>query len=234
MDEQARSDIFHAQCENVRALSMVWRQINSNVNRHYMKDQAVLAERETRLLAIVYCALAESIFSKLINTPRGLSLQEIAQVKSVQVDRGVKEGWLKCVELALTRVDAQRSNHLPNARQRLTRLINSYIFDPSLIRNKLAHGQWCIALNRGSTAINADLTSEIQSLDVVELYRRRTALDSLSAILEDIIESPNKAHMRDYWPRLVAFESTAAVQSAWTLAAKVAALKQKASRRPAT
>ena len=230
MDEQTRVDIFHAQCENVRALNMVWKQINSNINRHYTKDQVVQAERETRLLAIVYCALAESIFSKLIHTPYGLSLAQIAQVKSIQSDRGVKAGWLKCVDFALDRVDAARSNHVPNARQRLERIVTSYIFDPSIIRNRLAHGQWSIALNGDSSAINSELTAEIQSLDIVELYRRRTALDALSAILEDVIESPNSAHMRDYWIRLTTFEEQARLQNAWTLRGKLEALKIKASR----
>ena len=234
MDEQTRSDIFRAQCENVRALCVVWRQINANINRHYTKDQTALAERETRLLAIVYCALAEGIFSKLIHTPNGLTLADIAQIKTAQSAYGVKDGWLKCVDLALTRVEAQRGNHLPNVRQKLQRLISSYIFDPSLIRNKLAHGQWCTALNRESTAINAAITAEIQSLNIIELYRRRTALDSLSAIVEDIIESPNRAHMRDYWPRITEFETAALQQSNWTLAAKVAALKAKAAHRAAT
>lgn len=234
MDEQTRSDIFHAQCDNVRALSVVWKQINANINRHYTKDQVALAERETRLLAIIYCALAESIFSKLIHTPNGLTLADIEQIKAVQSARGVKDGWLKCVDLALARVEAQRGNYLPNVRQTLRRLITSYIFDPSLIRNKLAHGQWCTALNRESTAINAAITAQIQSLDIVELYRRRTALDSLSAIVEDIIESPNRAHMRDYWPRITEFEAAALQRSKWTLAAKVIALKAKAARRVAT
>lgn len=234
MEEQDRTDIFHAQCENVRALGMVWNQVNSNINRHYAKDQTVLAERETRLLAVVYCALAEGIFSKLIHTPHGLPLTEIAQIKAVQNAGGVKNGWLKCVELALRRVDAQQGSHLPNTRQTLARFIERYIFDPSLIRNKLAHGQWCTALNRETTAINADITTEISALDVVELYRRRSALDSLAALVEDIIESPNRAHMRDYWIRVTDFESRAEEQRSWTLTKKLVALKRKASLPRAT
>lgn len=234
MNEQDRECVFHAQCTNVRTLVTVWAQINSSINGHYTKDQVTLAERETKLLAVIYCALAESIFSKLIHTPHGLSLDSIQQIKAAQNHSGVKDGWLKSVELALRRVDARRSNHLPNVRRRLDSFVNKYIFDPSLIRNKLAHGQWCTALNRDNSLVNADLTREIATLNVVELYRRRTALDSLAAIVEDIIESPNRAHMRDYWVRLDAFERRAEHQRLWTLEAKVEALKKKYVRRTAT
>ncbi len=108
-------------------------------------------------------------------------------------------------------------------------MIESYIFDPSLLRNKLAHGQWCIALNRENDRVNADATAEIQNLNVIELYKRKQALEKLAQIIEDIIESPNKAHPRDYWPHIVDLEKTQLELSSWTMQKKIDQLLRKQS-----
>jgi hypothetical protein len=116
-----------------------------------------------------------------------------------------------------------------NVLQKLNQLIEKFILDPSLIRNKLAHGQWRVALNRDNTAINRDITQEIASYDVVVLYRRKNALSRLAAILHDLIQSPNKAHWRDYWTHLVALESDQDMMAAMTYAQKEAQIFEKRS-----
>jgi len=146
MDEQERLSIFQAQTKNVRALHQAWKQINRQINASLLNNDNVSREINTKLLAVIYCALAEAVFSKLIHTPYGLTLNEIDQIKKVG-KRGVKFGWTKCAELAVRRVDGAKPNHPPNALQKLRTLIDKFIYDPSLIRNKLAHGQWRVALN---------------------------------------------------------------------------------------
>ena len=108
-------------------------------------------------------------------------------------------------------------------------MIEQFIFDPSLVRNKLAHGQWSVALNRDNTAINSEITKEIEDHTVVELYRRKHALEKLAVILEDIIESPNKTHHRDYWTHLTDFEEKQKLLAGWTFEKKVAQLFEKKS-----
>ena len=41
---------------------------------------------------------------------------------------------------------------------------------------------------------------------MIDLYRRESSLSRLAAILEDMIESPNRAHRRDYWTHLTDLE----------------------------
>ena len=132
----------------------------------------------------------------------------------------MKHSWVKCAELAVRRIEGVKHNHPANVLRKVTELIESYIFEPSLIRNKLAHGQWSVALNRDNDAVNHDLTAEIDRLDVVELHRRQHALEHLETILEDIIESPNRAHRRDYWAHLTAFEEKQRVLGTFTLEEK--------------
>jgi hypothetical protein len=63
---------------------------------------------------------------------------------------------------------------------------------------------------------------------VVELHRREHALEHLETILEDIVESPNKAHRRDYWAHLTAFEEKQRVVATFTLEEKRKRLLTKA------
>ena len=229
MNETQKKNVFKAQTTNVRELESAWLHVNRQINALILQKNTKAIQVSTKLLALVYCALAEAVFSKLLHTPPGLTLDEIAQIKSAISSNGVKAGWLKCADLALLRVEGVKSGHGHNVRQKLTKLIEQYIYDPSLIRNKLAHGQWCMALNRDNSAINQDISHEIKSLTIVELYCRKNALKKLSAILEDIIESPNKAHHRDYWTHIVDLEKSQKKFSTLTMEGKIRQLFKKKS-----
>ncbi len=229
MLESDRLDVFAAQTENVRALEQAWKHINKTINAAYSNGEYSTAEIHTKLLAQVYCAFAEAVFSKVIHTPEGLTLDEISQVKS-KGKRNIGEAWKKCVELSLRKVQGKSSGHVANTRQKIESLIDKYIYDPSLLRNKIAHGQWKVALNTHNTKINVSLTSKVQGITVVDLYRHKGAFQSLFRIVEDIIESPNKAHHRDYWSHITQFEESQSKMENWTLENKIASLKAKKER----
>jgi len=229
MLETHREDVFKAQTQNVRAIEQAWKHINKTINAAYSRGDKSTAEIHTKLLAQVYCAFAEAVFSKVIHTPDGLTIDEISQVKS-KGKKNIVEAWKKCVELALRKVQGKSSGHIANTNQKIFSLIDSYIYDPSLLRNKIAHGQWAVALNSHNTKVNDNLTDMIQSITVVDLYRHKEAFQSLFRIVEDIIESPNKAHHRDYWVHIAQFEEQQAKMETWTVEKKVADLKKKKER----
>lgn len=226
MLETDRIDVFAAQTKNVKALEQAWRHINKSINAAYSTGDLSSAEIYTKLLAQVYCAFAEAVFSKVIHTPNGLTLAEISQVKS-EGRRNIVDAWKKCVDLALRNVNAQKSSYKPNTRKKIYELIDVYIYDPSLLRNKIAHGQWKVALNSDNTKVNSETTAKIQSITVVDLYRYKKAFQSLFRILEDIIESPNKTHHRDYWTHITQFEESQKEMANWTVANKIKDLKNK-------
>lgn len=229
MLESDRNAVFAAQTENVRALEQAWKHINKAINAAYSSGDTSSSEIHTKLLAQVYCAFAEAVFSKVIHTPNGLDLDEIAQVKA-KGKKNIVEAWKKCVELSLRRVQGRSSGHVANTRQKIEALIDSFVLDPGLLRNKIAHGQWRVALNTHNTKVNPDLTSKIRSISVVDLYRQKEAFQSLFRIVEDIIESPNKAHHRDYWVHITQFEASQMEMAEWTVEKKIAALKAKKAR----
>ena len=228
MEDNEIASLFMAQTTNVRALEQAWSHINKTINAAYSNGDVASAEIHTKLLAQIYCAFAEAVFSKLIHTPGGLTESEIAQIKS-RGKSNVVSGWKKCVELSLRKVEGQSSGHVANTKKKINELIDLYIYDPSLLRNKIAHGQWKVALNKNNTRVNARLTEQLQEIDVVKLYRFKKAFQSLYRIVEDIIESPNKAHHRDYWCHIVQFEQTQTKMSNWTLERKIEGLRKKKS-----
>ena len=227
LNDSKIKEIFDAQIANTKELEKAWKHINKDINQAYIKGQESAVKYEIKLMALVYCALAEAIFSKLIHTPSGFSPDEITQIKNKSNNDGVKAGWIKCLELALAKVNSQKSNHVHNVKKKISSFIDNYIYDPSVLRNKIAHGQWVKALNRDNTSINDDYTKEIENLEILVLYRRKEALVTLSILLEDIIKSPDKAHHRDYWTHLVNLEKKQISMAAWTIENKIAQLKKK-------
>lgn len=229
MDQLQRLEVYRAQTKNVSALQSAWKQVNRQLNQAIARSDKAAAEINTKIMGLIYCAFAEAVFSKMIHTPHGFTIEEIGQI-STAARGSVKSGWLKCTELAVNRISASKHNHRANVLQQLERLISDFVFDPSQIRNKLAHGQWQIALNRDNTSVNRVLTREIESNTFIDYYKRKAALARLANIIEDIIESPSKAHFKDYWAHVTALEAELLNIATWTIEKKVEQLLSKKSR----
>lgn len=228
MSPQEIHEIFKAQTENVRELDKAWKHINRTINEAYRSDNRTLASFQTRMLGLVFSAYAEAMFSKLIHTPSCFCGEQINQIKN-EGRKDIISAWKKCIELGTDKIESNKSNHVPNIKKKILELLDKYIKEPSLVRNKIAHGQWKVSLNRENNAINQNMTTKIASLSVVDLYRYKVAFDSLSGIVEDIIESPNKAHWRFYWQHVTKFEQTQDEMAIWTVEGKIESLKRKAS-----
>ena len=227
MDNATRALIFFAQVNNVRCLELAMRQVRRSVNDGLRKGNKPLTDVQTKVYAQTFCSWAEANFSKVIHTPHGFTLSEISEVKRAWSSKGLAEGWHKAVQLGLRKVPAQRSNFVPNARQTVERLIKHYVREPTLIRNKIAHGQWMTALNRTNSAVNQELTVSLTALNVVDIERWHGGHARLAAIVESLIESPERTFARDYWPQLVELERYAAEADAWTLENRTNALQAK-------
>jgi len=231
MDEAARLAVFRAQVENVRELTTAKRHLNRAVNLALRKADSASARIHTKVLTLIFCAWVEATFSKLIHTPYGFSLDEIGQIKEVTNKFGIEAGWSKCLELGLRHVSgSSKSNYVPNIKQKLTRIIKAYVVDPSLIRNKIAHGQWVVALNRENDAQNADLTPALDSLDVITVTIWFGVYEYLAMIIEILIESPDRTFHRDYWIEITKLESFLERAEHWSLAEKITKLKKKPPR----
>jgi hypothetical protein len=234
MDEKERVAVFEAQTVNVRDLQRAWSQENRHLNDLIRTQNSAGVHVTTKILGVLYCALAEAIFSKVIHLPNGFELAEIEQIKQEHTKKGVKPGWVKCVNLASSRLNGSPFTNVDAVRSTVNALIDKWIYDPSVLRNKLAHGQWSIALNSGNTAVNLQLTQEIANLNAVDLARRELALKKLSRVVEDMVISPHTAHLRDFGTHLSELTGDLSKMASWTMADKTAILQRKPKKKPTT
>lgn len=229
MNREDQLNIFRAQTQNVRDIIKTWKHVQRTINHELVCDNHTSASVHTKLLALVFCAWSEANFSKLIHTPHGYELSEIQQIKSL-AKGNIVDGWLKCLELGLHRVsETPKSSYIPNIKQNVERIIVEYVQEPRVLRNKVAHGQWKIALNRNNDNINDALTEQIKNIEVVRLNIWKEAHQGLSNIIEVLIESPNRAFHRDYWPEVVKVSEHLKNTKSWDLEGKIELLKRKKS-----
>lgn len=231
MNREEQLNIFRAQTANVREIVKTWKHLQRTINRELVGDNLTSASLHTKLLALVFCAWSEANFSKLIHTPHGLELGEIQQIKTL-AQGNIVDGWLKCLELGLRRVSkTPKSNYIPNIKQAVERMIVEYVQEPRVLRNKIAHGQWEIALNRKNENTNDNLTKQINAINVVLLNLWKESHQGLSNIMEALVESPDKSFHRDYWSEIVKVEEHLNATKNWSIEGKIQRLKVKKSRR---
>jgi len=233
LNNQARLHIFQAQTVNVRKLESSAVQIRRSVNAAIRSGNAAAEEPHTLVLALLYCAWLEALFSKLIHTPHGFALDAIAQIKHEQRENGISNAWQKCIDLGLRMVTrTSRSSYIPNTAQRLKRYVSDFVQEPATLRNKIAHGQSSVALNRDQTEVNLEQTRGIASLDIVVVDRWWSVARQLCSIIESLIESPSRTFQRDYWPLVVKLDADLARMKTWSRASKQIALATKPVTRP--
>ncbi|MCU1125277.1 hypothetical protein JAK51_03355 [Stenotrophomonas maltophilia] len=227
MNRKQQLDVFQAQTANLRVLEQGWKHIKRGIHRDLLANNKASVELQTKVLALTYCAWSEVAFSKLVHTPHCFELDEIRQIKAAGERGSIVSAWEKCVALALRKIRSRNGNYVPNVKQELSRLIKTYIETPSQLRNKVAHGQWQVALNNKNTALNTDLTGSLANLDLVKLDLLKKGCEGLCLIVEALVESPEKAFHRDYWPLLCRVKEQLAAASQFTLSQKLELLKKK-------
>ena len=229
MDETQKLQIYQAQVENTRSLNSSMSHVHRAVNQAFRSNDEALATTFTKTYALLFCAWTEANFSKVIHTPYGFCTAEIDQIKMAK-NHGISKSWEKAVELGLRHLDAKRGNFKPNTQKKLYELIESHVFEPSTLRNKLAHGQWKLALNRENNHVEQVMTQNITDLDIVKIQSWREGHKIISEAVETLIESPKKAFPRNWHEYVVKIEEKILDFDTRTIEHHVAKLKKKKSR----
>lgn len=221
--------LYKIQTHNVRELNKAWKETTRLINEFYRTKNVRAVKVQTKLLALLFSAYTEAIFSKLIHTPYAISEEEIEDIKN-KFNSNSYDGWKRCLNKMVDKITNKSDSDKEKIKTDVRNILNVYIKQPSEIRNKLAHGQWSIALNSSNTQKNIDITERIDKLDVVKLEIYKKSFDLMVLIIEDLVESPNKAHIDHYDDRLKSFNSEQARMAQWTLQGRI----QKLAPKPAT
>lgn len=225
--------VYQAHTQNVKTLNTAWKNVNSHINNALRRHDQTSIQTLTKTLILVFSAWAEANFQKLIHTPYGFTSNEILQIKAEYKSDGMEAGWSKCIDLGLQKVskDPKRSNFIPNVKKQLKKIVKEYVIEPRGIRNKIAHGQWVIALNSNNNKINNDISTKIQVLDPVVIKIWFEIFKYLSEIIECLIESPNRTFHRDYWVIVNDLNEYIEKTRGWSTATKEAQLSRKPIKR---
>ena len=218
-------EFYSAYVINVRDFILAESEIRRAINRALKENKSETVKVQTKVYALLYSTFSEANFMKMILTPYGFSQ---AYVEEILKQGSVTEKWIKCLELAfLMHTKREKGSEVPNKMKELKDMINSFIVDPSLLRNKIAHGQLTIALNRKNTGLNKEATTLLENLDFVTIQRWFKINKQLSSIVEDLIESPDSAHYRFYYPKYLELENYISRSNTWTTETKLTTISMR-------
>lgn len=221
MTDEEIFELHKLQSKNVRKLDKVKDSLIKDINFYLKKSEDFQVEIKTKLLALLYCAWSEAQFTQIVYTPFAFSQSEISHIKKTKDQQGISEGWKKMIDLALGKVgNWQNNSDLHNRRKKLVEIIEEYIKAPTLLRNKIAHGQWLFALNRDNTAENPDLTKELANLDSVKLIKQFEIHKNLGLIIRDLVQSPRNGFHKNYWIHLTSLEEYLDKTKNWNIETK--------------
>lgn len=218
--------IFSIQTENVRELEKAWEQGNRIVNESLRDNDKAATTIQTKLMALLFSAYTEAIFSKLIHTPNALTQSEIDILKN-KFNNNSYAGWVACLNLVVGKITSKDQAYKDNVISNVMTLLIDYIKEPSEVRNRMAHGQWVVALNSKNTQENNSISTKIKNLDIVVLTKYKRSFYLTALIIEDLLESPDKAHINLYQDLVNKFNHEQAKMSAWTIEGRIQKLRPK-------
>lgn len=228
MDEQEILAIYMAQSENVRYLNKVIEGIQKDINLDIRKSNDFQVKVKTKLFSLLYSAWSEAQFTQIVFTEKGFMYSEICKIKAHKDKHGITEGWKFMINLALSKVgDIKTNADLKRRLDTLLSLIKDYIEEPSILRNRIAHGQWVNALNRENTSTNKDISKKLDELDPVEIGKRIEIHRYLGFIVRDLVQSPKAGFHKHYWTNIVNLEKYLNDTKSWSLKSKKLFLSKK-------
>lgn len=228
MTNSDKLNVFKAQTKNVRKLESSFKSLNRSINTYLRKGDMNSVHQHTLLLALVFSAFSETKFSKLIHTPHAFTIEELKEVKK---QKSLVFKWEKAIQIGINKIPSSyKTNYKQNLNKKVLELLEEHIKAPSEIRNKIAHGQWAVALNSDNSRINQVFTNSIANIDCVTISRWKDTYDYFYSIVDDIVQSPTKAHYRDYYAHIAGLENYIETTKEYSLQKKINLLRKKEHR----
>lgn len=197
MPDSSTLQFYQAYVVNVSDFKVAELETRRSINKALKTNKELTIKVQTKIYALLYSTYSESSFMKMILTPYGFDQKYVDEILRQE---NIQQKWMKCIDLAFMKFsNFQKGSEVPNKKLNLSRIIQKYIVSPSVIRNKIAHGQLTVAFNRTNTNLNSDITNELGSLDFITVYRWFRINEYLTRIIEDLIESPDVAHHKHYY-----------------------------------
>lgn len=192
-------NVYVLQSENVRYLWKVKKNQLTELNCCIKKKDNFSLKAKTTMFALLYSAWSESQFVQIQNTPNAFFPREIEDIQAKTKSHGIVAGWVMLVDIAFSKVgDVDKNSDLQKRHESILKRIKEIIEQESIIRNKIAHGQWVNALNRKQSD-ESPVTEKMDELDYVKIDRLFEIHKLLGVILRDLVQSPQNGFHQNYW-----------------------------------
>lgn len=226
MDNTEKLIIYASQTKNVRSILSSIRHMRREINKALLQNKKPEISTFTKLYFTLFCTWSEANFSKTIHTPHGFSTTEISEIQKAK-SKNISAGWRKAANIGVGKLSPSRGVFQAAALSKLEESIDLHVFNHSLVRNKLAHGQWIYALNRENTKINQKITDSICDLNIVKIDIWRKSQEILTNLIEDLIESPEKSFIKNWDTEVENLRSSVALLDEYTLSGHMSHLKRR-------
>lgn len=192
-------NVYVLQSENVRYLWQVKVNQLRDLNDCIKSKDTFNLKAKTTMFALLYSAWSESQFVQIQNTPNAFFPREIEDIQLQTSSHGIVAGWRLLVDIAFSKVgDIDKNSDLQKRHESIWVKIKDIIEQESIIRNKIAHGQWINALNRQQSN-ESPVSEKMEELDYIQINRSFEIHKLLGVILRDLVQSPKNGFHRNYW-----------------------------------
>lgn len=212
------NNIYILQSRNVRKLLKVKTSLLRDINRNSKLNNISDVEIKTKMYSLLYSAWSEAQFVQILHTPKALYPRDIQDIEAEKDMNGVINGWKLLITLAIDKVgDVNKSKDLLTRKETIINIITNHIEKQSILRNKIAHGQWVHALNRKHTKESFDFTSDLHNLDYVKIDILFKIHKFLGLIMRDLVQSPKKGFHINYWTNITKLENYIKKTESWSI-----------------
>jgi len=158
-------------------------QLNRSLNKSIRNNKHEEAYVHVRCLFLLWVSWLEVSMDLILHSANHITQKERYDIKKSrrEIDR-----WRKCIEICFKmyylkprRRVLNKINLGPTAYyryQELNSILEKYIVSYIEIRNRLAHGQWYIAINSDGTGKNQRLTTELVTLSKREILSMKSII----------------------------------------------------------
>lgn len=210
-------DIYILQSRNVRKLLKVKKSLLRDINRSSKLNNISDVEIKTKIYSLLYSAWSEAQFVQILHTPKALFPREIQDIELEKKKNGIISGWKLLISLAIDKVgDISKSDDFLSRKSTIINIINNHIEQQSILRNKIAHGQWVHALNREHTKESIEFTEALNHLDYVKIDTLFKIHKFLGLIMRDLVQSPKKGFHHNYWTNIIKLENYVKKTESWS------------------
>jgi hypothetical protein len=197
----SREALYDVHSRNLAAVDRGTNRIKRAANRAVAQWQLATAGDLTKIYALLLAAKLEVRLRKLMYEAPAFT---DAQRRAITNEESQDQQWLRAIDEAfkrrygVRRLSGKSLDVTPRVRRDVLREAVKKDLAPIMrLRNRLAHGQWAVALTNAGDAVSKELDDVLGGLNVLDLKHQERLIDRLGDAISDLAVS-RRTFERDF------------------------------------